>query len=61
MGKKVVARVEIDEELWRWVKAQALLKNMPVGELVEKVFASWKVEVEAFERIHIGGRKGDAE
>ncbi len=32
---KVSTRVNIDEELWRWAKAQALLNSKTVGEIVE--------------------------
>lgn len=42
MAKKIVARVKIDDELWRYVKAQALLLNKKVEDIVEEALKIWK-------------------
>lgn len=46
MAKRVVARVNIDDSLWRWVKAHALLTGVTSGELVEKMILDTKKQVE---------------
>lgn len=46
MAKRIVARVNIDEGLWRWVKAHALLTGVTSGELVEKMIGITKRQVE---------------
>jgi hypothetical protein len=42
MGNKIVARVKIDDELWRYVKAQALMLNKKVEDIVEVALKMWK-------------------
>lgn len=39
---QVPVRVSINEELWRWAKAQALLNNKTVGEIVEDALRKLK-------------------
>lgn len=46
MAKRIVARVNIDDSLWRWLKARALLTGVTSGELLEKMIGITKSQVE---------------
>lgn len=53
---KIVARVNIDEGLWRWVRARALLTGVTSGELLEKMIGITKSQVEHEELKKRGGK-----